>query len=103
MDFISGSYAQISIPAYDCIDYDKDFDKNDIGEGVPRSLEAVSTSFLWRERTLEPTVRASMANYPAEGDIITLTVRIATPPFLPRPQVGFQNVPTGIGSTYIFS
>ena len=44
-----------------------------------------------------------MANYPAEGDIITLTVRIATPPFLPRPQVGFQNVPTGIGSTYIFS
>lgn len=40
---------------------------------------------------------------PAEGDIITLTVRIATPPFLPRPQVGFQNVPSGIGSSYIFS
>ena len=34
---------------------------------------------------------------------ITLTVRIATPPFLPRPQVGFQDVPTGIGSSYIFS
>ena len=52
----------------------------------------------------EPTVRAySMANYPAEGDIITLTVRIATTPFLPRPQVGFQDVPTGIGSSYIFS
>ena len=32
MDFIPGSYAQIKIPAYDCIDYDKDFDKNDIGE-----------------------------------------------------------------------
>ena len=44
-----------------------------------------------------------MANYPAEGDIITLTVRIATTPFLPRPQVGFQDVPTGIGSSYIFS
>ena len=27
MDFIPGSYAQIKIPAYDCIDYDKDFDK----------------------------------------------------------------------------
>ena len=32
MDFVPGSYAQIKIPAYDCIDYDKDFDKNDIGE-----------------------------------------------------------------------
>ena len=32
MDFIPGSYAQIKIPAYDCIDYDKDFDKKDIGE-----------------------------------------------------------------------
>ena len=30
----------------------------------------------------EPTVRAySMANYPAEGDVFMLTVRIATPPF----------------------
>ena len=28
MDFIPGSYAQIKIPAYDCIDYDKDFDKS---------------------------------------------------------------------------
>ena len=28
MDFVPGSYAQIKIPAYDCIDYDKDFDKD---------------------------------------------------------------------------
>ena len=32
MDFIPGSYAQIKIPAYKCIDYDKDFDKDLIGE-----------------------------------------------------------------------
>ena len=32
-----------------------------------------------------------------------LTVRIATPPFKPRPQVGFQDVPAGIASSYIFS
>ena len=52
----------------------------------------------------EPTVRAySMANYPDEGDIIMLTVRIASTPFKPRPQVGFQDVPTGIASSYIFS
>ena len=44
-----------------------------------------------------------MANYPDEGDIIMLTVRIASTPFKPRPQVGFQDVPTGIASSYIFS
>lgn len=32
MDFIPGSYAQIYIPAYDTIDYDKDFDKSLIGD-----------------------------------------------------------------------
>lgn len=32
MDFVPGSYAQIRIPKYDCIDYDKDFDKELIGK-----------------------------------------------------------------------
>ena len=32
MDFLPGSYAQIKIPAFDCIDYDKDFDKSLIGD-----------------------------------------------------------------------
>src|SRR5574344_447251 len=32
MDFVPGSYAQIKIPAYGTIDYDKDFDKADIGD-----------------------------------------------------------------------
>ena len=37
---------------------------------------------------MEETIRAySMANYPAEGDRIMLTVRIATPPFKPKDQV----------------
>ncbi|MBD5213956.1 MAG: NADH:ubiquinone reductase (Na(+)-transporting) subunit F, partial [Bacteroidales bacterium] len=50
------------------------------------------------------TVRAySMANYPAEGDRIMLTVRIATPPFKPKPQTGFMDVMPGIASSYIFS
>jgi Na+-transporting NADH:ubiquinone oxidoreductase subunit F len=45
-----------------------------------------------------------MANYPDEGDIITLNVRIATPPFKPKDQgTGFMDVPCGIASTYIFS
>ena len=103
MNFIPGSYAQIKIPAYDCIDYDKDFDKNDIGEDYIGAWKKFNI-FSLKAHNPEPTVRAySMANYPAEGDIITLTVRIASTPFLPRPQVGFQDVPTGIGSSYIFS
>ena len=103
MDFVPGSYAQIKIPAYDCIDYNVDFDKNDIGEDYIKAWEKFNI-FSLKAHNPVPTVRAySMANYPAEGDIITLTVRIATTPFLPRPQVGFQDVPTGIGSSYIFS
>ena len=102
MDFVPGSYAQIRIPKYDCIDYDKDFDKELIGKDYLGTWEKFNILSL-RASNPEDTVRAySMANYPAEGDIITLTVRIATTPFLPRPQVGFQNVPTGIGSSYIF-
>lgn len=102
MDFIPGSYAQISIPAYDCIDYDKDFDKNDMGQYLP--MWQKFGMFGIKAHNPAPTVRAySMANYPAEGDRIMLTVRIATPPFKPRPQVGFQDVPTGIASSYIFS
>lgn len=103
MDFVPGSYAQIKIPAYDCIDYDKDFDKNDIGEDYIAAWKNFNI-FSLKAHNSEPTIRAySMANYPAEGDIITLTVRIATTPFKPRPEVGFQDVPTGIGSSYIFS
>lgn len=103
MDFVPGSYAQIKIPAYGCIDYDKDFDKNDIGEDYIAAWKNFNI-FSLKAHNPEPTIRAySMANYPAEGDIITLTVRIATTPFKPRPEVGFQNVPTGIGSSYIFS
>lgn len=103
MDFIPGSYAQIKIPAYDTIDYDKDFDKADIGEQYLPSWEKFNLFSLKAHNPTE-TVRAySMANYPAEGDRIMLTVRIASTPFKPRPQVGFMDVPTGIASSYIFS
>ena len=106
MNFIPGSYAQIKIPKYD-INYN-DFDRdliNNAEEGkvfVP-AWEKFGLFGLHQKNDTE-TIRAySMANYPDEGDIITLTVRIATPPFKPKPQVGFQDVPCGIASTYIFS
>ena len=102
MDFLPGSYAQIKIPAYS-MDYDKDIDKDLIG---PEYLPAWEKFGLFGLKSVvkEPTIRAySMANYPAEGDRIMLTVRIATPPFKPKPEVGFQDVPTGVASSYIFS
>jgi NADH:ubiquinone oxidoreductase, Na(+)-translocating, F subunit len=102
MDFIPGSYAQIKIPAYS-MDYDKDIDKDLIGKEYLPSWEKFGLFTLKCKNTV-PTVRAySMANYPAEGDRIMLTVRIATPPFKPKPQVGFQNVSPGIASSYIFT
>ena len=102
MNFIPGSYAQIRIPKYE-MDYDKDIDKALIGDEYLPAWEKFGL-FTLKAKNDEDTVRAySMANYPEEGDRFMLTVRIATPPFKPKPQVGFQNVPPGIASSYIFS
>ena len=101
MNFLPGSYAQIRIPAFDL--YYKDYDRSLIGDLYNPTWEKFGMYDLHCVNT-EPTVRAySMANYPDEGDIITLTVRIATPPFKPKPQVGFMDVNPGIASSYIFS
>ena len=103
MDFEPGSYAQIKIPAFQ-IDYDKDFDKSLIGDTYLPAWEKFGL-FGLKCVNPEPTIRAySMANYPDEGDIITLNVRIATPPFKPKDQgPGFMDVNPGIASSYIFS
>ena len=102
MDFIPGSYAQIKIPKYS-MSYDKDIDKESIGAEYLPAWEKFGL-FSLNCHNDEPTIRAySMANYPAEGDVIMLTVRIATPPFKPKPQVGFQDVMPGIASSYIFT
>jgi len=102
MDFLPGSYAQIKIPEYD-LNYN-DFDRSLIGDLYIPAWEKFGL-FGLKQKNTEATIRAySMANYPDEGDIITLTVRIATPPFKPKEQgPGFQDVPCGIASTYIFS
>ncbi|HBB07395.1 MAG TPA: NADH:ubiquinone reductase (Na(+)-transporting) subunit F [Bacteroides sp.] len=102
MDFIPGSYAQIRIPTFE-MDYDKDIDKELIGKEYLPAWEKFGL-FSLKCKNDEPTVRAySMANYPAEGDRIMLTVRIATPPFKPKPQTGFMDVMPGIASSYIFT
>ena len=102
MNFVPGSYAQIKIPEYER-DYDKDIDKESIGAEYLPSWEQFGL-FGLKCKNAEETVRAySMANYPAEGDRFMLTVRIATPPFKPKPGVGFQDVMPGIASSYIFT
>jgi len=101
MDFVPGSYAQIKIPAYD-MTYDKDIDKSLIGDEYLPAWEKFGLLGLKCKNT-EETIRAySMANYPAEGDRIMLTVRIATPPFK-ADRSGFMDVPCGIASSYIFT
>lgn len=102
MNFVPGSYAQIRIPEYE-MDYNVDIDKDLIGAEYLPAWEKFGL-FTLKCKNTEPTIRAySMANYPAEGDRIMLTVRIATPPFKPKPQVGFQEVSPGIASSYIFT
>ena len=100
MDFLPGSYAQIKIPKFELAyaDYDKELITS---EYLP-SWERFKM-FDLRCKNTEETVRAySMANYPAEGDRIMLTVRIATPPFK-ADRSGFMDVNPGIASSYIFS
>ena len=101
MDFLPGSYAQIKIPAF-TMDYDKDIDKNLIGDAYLPAWQKFGL-FPLKCVNPEPTIRAySMANYPAEGDVFMLTVRIATPPFKPD-RSGFMDVNPGIASSYIFT
>ena len=102
MNFIPGSYAQIKIPAFS-MDYDRDIDKDLIGPEYLPAWEKFGL-FSLKCKNEDTTIRAySMANYPAEGDRIMLTVRIATPPFKPKPEVGFMDVNPGIASSYIFT
>ncbi len=97
LNFQSGGYIQIDVPAvtvdYKDIDVDDQY-KEDWEKMGLRTLKMVNPT---------PTVRAySMACYPAEGDIIKLNVRIATPPF-DRAAGKWVPVNPGICSSYIYS
>ncbi len=97
MDFVPGSYAQIDIPKYDLNYKDFEIDERFHGDWDKFNMWDLTC------KNEEETVRAySMANYPAEGDVITLNVRIATPPF-DRKNGGWMKVSPGIASSYIFS
>ncbi|MBR6540978.1 MAG: NADH:ubiquinone reductase (Na(+)-transporting) subunit F, partial [Bacteroidales bacterium] len=97
LNYRSGGYIQVDVPAitidYKNIDVDEQFREDWEKMGV-FNLKMVNPT---------PTLRAySMATYPAEGNIIKLNVRIATPPF-DRAKGGFVDVNPGICSSYIYS
>jgi len=102
LEFKSGEYIQIDIPAYHI--YFKDIDvepeyRKDWEKYGFFNLESINPT---------PTIRAySMASYPGEKGIIKLNVRIATPPFdrsVPR-ELGPKLLPVnpGIASSYVFT
>ena len=92
LDFQSGGYIQIDIPKYEVdfknfdIDkeYHEDWDKFQIWDFKLKNDQEIFRAY-------------SMANHPAEGNIVMLNVRIATPP----PPL-WNEVPPGIASSYIF-
>ncbi len=98
LDFEPGSYSQIRIPPYDTIRFsDMIIDEKYKPEWDRLDMWSLSV------KNDEETVRAySMANYPAEGDIIMLNVRIATPP-VDKTTGKWMKVPPGIASSYIFT
>ena len=97
MNFESGSYAQITIPPYDIKYADYDIDEKFRGDWDHFDMWSLTC------KNDTETIRAySMANYPAEGNIITLNVRIATPP-MDRATHKWLPVSPGISSSYIFS
>lgn len=97
LKFKSGGYIQIDVPVIDV-----DFKDMQIGEEYRPEWEKYGMFNLHMKNT-EPTFRAySMANHPAEGNIVMLNIRIATPPF-DRVNGGFQKVNPGICSSFIFS
>jgi Na+-transporting NADH:ubiquinone oxidoreductase subunit F len=97
LNFKSGGYIQIDVPKIDV-----DFNTMKIEDEYLPEWNRYKM-FDLKMTNPEDTFRAySMANHPAEGNIVMLNIRIATPPF-DRVNGGFMKVNPGICSSYIFS
>lgn len=98
LNFKSGGYIQVDIPKCE-VDFSKDiFVEKEFREDWNKMK-------IWdlKMKNTEPTYRAySMANHPAEGNIVMLNIRIATPPW-DRAKGAFMNVNPGVCSSYVFS
>jgi Na+-transporting NADH:ubiquinone oxidoreductase subunit F len=95
--FKSGGYIQIDVPHYEM-----EFKDIVVEEQFRDEWDRNKLWDLKFKNTTETFRAYSMANHPAEGNIIKLNIRIATPPW-DRSAGMFKNVPPGICSSYIFS
>ena len=98
LHFKSGGYIQIDVPKC-TVDFSKEVE---VEPEFRRDWDAMK---IWdlQMKNPEPTYRAySMANHPAEGNIVMLNIRIATPPW-DRAKGGFMKLNPGVCSSYIFS
>lgn len=93
LDFESGGYIQIDIP-----EYELKYSEFDIEKEYHEDWDKFKMWDLVAKNNNPDEFRAySMANHPAEGNIIMLNVRIAHPP--PRQ----WDAPPGVASSYIFN
>ena len=93
LDFESGGYIQIDIPKYKL-----EYSEFDIDNEYHEDWDKFKMWDLIAKNDNPEEFRAySMANHPAEGNIVMLNVRIAHPP----PQK--WDAPPGIASSYIFN
>ncbi len=98
LDFKSGSYIQIDVPKYEAKFADMDIDEKFRDEWDKFKMWGLVS------KNTEETYRAySMANHPAEGNIVMLNIRIATPPFDRAIGTWAAGINPGICSSYIFS
>ncbi len=106
LDFQPGGYIQIDVPEI-TVDFANDIDIEphpDDPAGPEKFKEDWDSFNLWELKMVntEEQFRAySMANHPAEGDIIKLNIRIATPPW-DRSKNQWMDVNPGVCSSYVF-
>ena len=97
LDFVSGGYIQIDVPKIEVEFRDMEVEPEYRGDWDELKMWSL------KMKNPEPVFRAySMANHPAEGNIIKLNIRIATPPW-DRSKNQFQQVNPGVCSSFIFS
>lgn len=106
LDFKPGGYIQIDVPEIAVEFKDMDITAHpDFHESSDKFQSEWDKYNLWDLKMVndESQFRAySMANHPAEGNIIKLNIRIATPPF-DRSKNGWMDVNPGVCSSYVFN
>ena len=105
LEFEAGGYIQIDVPET-VVDFKTmDVTAHPDHHKDPKTFQNEWDKFgLWdlQMKTDEPIVRAySMANHPAEGNIVMLNIRIATPPW-DRARNAWMQVNPGVCSSFVF-